>query len=246
MAAGSQRGASRVARVPRKFWENVRMSGPRLERILASTALALILSAPIGASAIAQDAGAPTAAAQAQQPAAEGALSAIAATPSQATPSQAAAAAGAAAVARREATAGPSAAPAATSETATAAQDAVVPGPATNPAVANEQAAAPDPLAALDPADRAVAEKIRDLLRAKTDTIFANKRERAAVDAFYQARHLAPLWLDKGVQNARAQAVIARLKDADADGLDVNDYKTPTFAGLSADALAEAELKLTH
>ena len=222
------------------------MSGPRLERILASTALALILAAPIGASAIAQDAGAPTAAAQAQQPAAEGAPSAIAATPSQATPSQAAAAAGAAAVARREATAAPSAAPAATSETATAAQDAVVPAPATNPAAASEQAAAPDPLAALDPADRAVAEKIRDLLAAKTDTIFADKRERAAVEAFYQARHLAPLWLDKGVQNARAQAVIARLKGADADGLDVNDYKTPTFAGLSADALAEAEFKLTH
>src|SRR5215470_4735977 len=211
------------------------MSGPRLERILASTALALILAAPIGASAIAQDAGAPTAAAQAQQPAATAA-----------TPSQAAAAAGAAAVARREATAAASAAPAGTSETATATQDAVVPAPATNPAAASEQAAAPDPLAALDPADRAVAEKIRDLLAAKTDTIFASKRERAAVDAFYQARQLAPLWLDKGVENARAQAVIARLKDADADGLDVNDYKTPAFAGLSADALAEAELKLTQ
>src|SRR5262249_7836653 len=137
MAAGSQRGASHVTRVPREFLENDQMSGPRLERILASTALALILAAPIGASAIPQDA---------------------------ATAGQAAAAAGAAAVARREATAAPSAAPAATSETATAAQDAVVPAPATNPAAASEQAAAPDPLAALDPADRAVAEKIRDLL----------------------------------------------------------------------------------
>src|SRR5262249_56776125 len=74
MAAGSQRGASHVTRVPREFLENDRMSGPRLERILASTALALILAAPIGASAIAQDAGAPSATA--------------------ATPSQAAAAAG--------------------------------------------------------------------------------------------------------------------------------------------------------
>src|SRR5712691_7492893 len=66
------------------FWETVRMSGPRLERILASTALALILAAPIGASAIAQDAGASASA-------------------TAATPSQAAAAAGAAAVATREA-----------------------------------------------------------------------------------------------------------------------------------------------
>ena len=230
------------------------MSGPRLERILASTALALILAASIGASAMAQEAGAPSAiaatpsqaaaaagAAAARQAAAEPAPSATAA-----TPSEAAAAAGAAAVARREAAAVPSTAPAATSETATPPNDAAVPAPTTSPAAASDQAAAPDPLAALDPADRAVAEKIRDLLAAKTDTIFANKRERAAVEAFYQARHLAPLWLDKGVQNARAQAVIARLKDADADGLDVNDYKTPTFAGLSTDALAEAELKLTH
>jgi len=229
------------------------MSGPRLERILASTALALILAAPIGASAFAQDAGASSAtaatpsqaaaaagAAAARQAAAEPAPSATAATPSQA------AAAGAAAVATREASAAPGTAPAATSETATAPKDAAVSTPATNPAVASEQAAAPDPLAALDPADRAVAEKIRDLLAAKSDTIFASKRERAAVEAFYQGRHLAPLWLDKGVENARAQAVIARLKSADADGLDVNDYKTPTFAGLSPDALAEAELKLTQ
>jgi len=114
------------------------------------------------------------------------------------------------------------------------------------PAIASEQTAAPDPLATLDPADRAVAEKIRDLLAAKSDKIFANKRERAAVESFYQARHLAPLWLDKGVENARARAVIARLKGADADGLDVNDYNTPAFAGLSPDALAEAELKLTQ
>ena len=230
------------------------MSGPRLERILASTALALILAAPIGASAFAQDAGASraTAATPSQAAAAAGAAAArqAAAEPAPsataATPSQAAAAAGAAAVVTREASAAPGTAPAATSETATAPKDAAVSTPATNPAVASEQAAAPDPLAALDPADRAVAEKIRDLLAAKSDPIFASKRERAAVEAFYQGRHLAPLWLDKGVENARAQAVIARLKSADADGLDVNDYKTPTFAGLSPDALAEAELKLTQ
>src|SRR5262249_57812495 len=89
-------------------------------------------------------------------------------------------------------------------------------------------------------------EKIRDLLAAKADKIFANKRERAAVESFYQARHLAPLWLDKGIENARAQAVIARLKGADADGLDVSDYNTPTFAGFRPDAVPEAELKLTQ
>jgi L,D-transpeptidase YcbB len=220
------------------------MSGPRYERLLASTALALILAAPIAANA--QEAGAP---AMAAAPAAPAAKTETAATPVAPAPtaSEAAARAGAAALSRREAAALPGA-PAEPAEPALAPKEAVSPASAASPGVASEQAAAPapDPLATLDPADRAVAEKIRDLLAAKTDKIFAGKRERAAAESFYQARHLAPLWLDKGVENARARAAIARLKGADADGLDPSDYKTPTFAGLSPDALAEAELKLTE
>jgi murein L,D-transpeptidase YcbB/YkuD len=117
---------------------------------------------------------------------------------------------------------------------------------AKEPAVAPEQK--PDPLAALDPADRVIAEKIRDLLATKSDRIFAGKMERAAVEAFYQNRNLAPLWLDKGIENARAKAVIARLRNADADGLEPSDYKTPNFAppGQGPDAIAEAELRLTQ
>src|SRR3954452_3479359 len=57
---------------------------------------------------------------------------------------------------------------------------------------------------------------------------------------------MAPLWLDKGIENGRSKAVIARLKNADVDGLDHADYKTPAFNGLSADGLAEAELTLTQ
>jgi L,D-transpeptidase YcbB len=117
--------------------------------------------------------------------------------------------------------------------------------PAT-PADPASPAAVPDPLASLDPADRVVAEKIRDLLAATSDGIFASKNERMAIASFYQGRNLAPLWLDKGVENARAKAVLAHLKDADADGLDGNDYRTPNFSGLSPDALAEADLKLTQ
>src|SRR5262249_37401282 len=94
--------------------------------------------------------------------------------------------------------------------------------------------------------DRPIAEKIRDLLAAKNDKLFAGKKERGAIEAFYQSRNLAPLWLDKGIENARAKAVIARIKGADADGLDLNDYKTPNFAGMSPDPRAEAELKLTQ
>src|SRR5215470_17337190 len=226
--------------------ENIRMSGPRYERLLASTALALILAAPVAASA--QDAGAPATQPTAVAPA--GASEAMAGPGASATTaSEAAARAGAAALSTREAAAtspAPRAAPAETAEPAPVPKDAVAPASAPSPSVAREPAAAPapDPLATLDPADRIIAEKIRDLLAAKTDKIFAGKRERAAAESFYQARHLAPLWLDKGIENARACAAITRLKGADADGLDPGDYKTPTFAGLGPDALAEAELKL--
>jgi L,D-transpeptidase YcbB len=109
-----------------------------------------------------------------------------------------------------------------------------------------EESRAPDRLTALDPADRAIAERIRDLLDTKPNRIFADEKAHAAVQAFYQKRNLAPLWLDNGLENARSKAVIARLKNADADGLDHADYKTPTFGGLSPDALAEAELSLTQ
>ena len=106
------------------------------------------------------------------------------------------------------------------------------------PATATEQTAAPDPLASLDPADRAIAEKIRDLLATKLDRFFPSKQEGAAARAFYQNRNLAPLWLDKGVENARAASAIARMKSADTDGLEPSDYKPPNFAGLGPDALA--------
>jgi L,D-transpeptidase YcbB len=115
-----------------------------------------------------------------------------------------------------------------------------------NPESAPEQRVVPDPLALLDPADRVIAEKIRDLLAAKSAKIFASKKEREAVEAFYQKRSLAPLWLDKGIENARAKSVIARIKNADADGLDLSDYYIPNFSGLGPDVLAEADLKLTQ
>src|SRR5882672_3628201 len=86
--------------------------------------------------------------------------------------------------------------------------------------------AAPDPLASLDPADRPIAEKMRDLLTAKVDRIFPNRKERSVV-------------------SARAKSAIERLRVADADGLDLKDYKLPSFDAVGADALAEAELKFT-
>ena len=181
------------------------MSGPRCDRMLAGTALALLLAAPFGVSA--QEA--------AKSPA-------IASPATEASP--------------------PPAIPAGEPPTASINTDPAAPAA---PAAVTETAA-PDPLASLDPADRVVAERIRDLLAATPDKIFASKNEKAAVEKFYQERSLAPLWLGKGIENARAKAVIARLKEAEADGLDASDYRTPDFVGLAPDALAEADLKLTQ
>ncbi|MGE0737523.1 MAG: L,D-transpeptidase family protein, partial [Alphaproteobacteria bacterium] len=128
----------------------------------------------------------------------------------------------------------------ATADTATV--NAVTAGTAT----AYEPAPPPDPLASLDPADRAVAESIRDLFAAKGDKLFASSNERAAVEAFYSGRHFAPLWIEKGMETARATSAIARLKQADADGLDSGEYRTPSFAAPGPDALAEADLRLTR
>jgi murein L,D-transpeptidase YcbB/YkuD len=191
--------------------------------ILAGTALALVLAIPVGAMAID--------------------LNKLAFAPNAGTPAEqsSAQAAPATALPANDPPAASIAAPAAATEQAQGA----------GPVAGAEEAAPVDPLAALDPADRAVAEKIRDLLATKADKFFAGKKERAAVVAFYQNRNSAPFWLDKGVENARAEAVIARMKAADADGLEPGDYKAPSFAGqnsagLAPDALAEAELKLTR
>jgi L,D-transpeptidase YcbB len=111
--------------------------------------------------------------------------------------------------------------------------------------IATPPAPPPDPLASLNPADRPIAEKMRDLLTAKVDRIFANRKERGVVETFYQNRNLAPLWFEQGVVSARAKAVIERLRVADADGLDLKDYKIPSFDAGNPDALAEAELRFT-
>ena len=106
-------------------------------------------------------------------------------------------------------------------------------------------AIAPDPLASLDPADRPIAEKLHELLAAKVDQIFANKKERRAVEAFYENRNYAPLWIDKGVDNARAGKAIARLKLANADGLDPERLPNSGLFGTEPGRTAEAELRMT-
>jgi murein L,D-transpeptidase YcbB/YkuD len=96
------------------------------------------------------------------------------------------------------------------------------------------------------PADQPVADKLKDMLGAKSSKYFDRKGERAAVEKFYTTREYAPLWTQGGALTASAKGVIARLKDAAVDGLNAADYPVPDFAAAtSADSLADAELKLT-
>jgi L,D-transpeptidase YcbB len=95
-------------------------------------------------------------------------------------------------------------------------------------------------------ADQPVADKLREMMGAKATRYFDRKTERAAVEKFYSGREFAPLWTQSGGLTENGKGVIARLKDAASDGLNVSDYPVPDFAaGATADQLAEADLKLT-
>jgi len=126
------------------------------------------------------------------------------------------------------------AAPAATPEPTTTASAPAAPAPAAAPA-------AP----ALSAADTAVVDQLRNLSSGKYDRIVGNKKDRTIVDAFYSGRDYAPLWITDGKVNERGKAAIAYLGHVDQDGLDPADYPVPNFSALSdPNDLAEAELKL--
>jgi L,D-transpeptidase YcbB len=100
----------------------------------------------------------------------------------------------------------------------------------------------------LSEADMPVAEKLRDLITGKFDKLVDRKRERTAVEAFYTKRGFAPLWVENGKASDRAVAALARLKNADTDGLDPHDYAAPDIQAASdqPDVLAQAELRFTN
>jgi L,D-transpeptidase YcbB len=115
------------------------------------------------------------------------------------------------------------------------------------PAIAATPASEPVKAASNVPAaDQPVADKLKDIIGAKTSRHFDRKNERAAIEKFYGARDFAPVWTQGGSLTPAAKGVIARLKDAASDGLNPADYQLPDFAAATTpDALADAELKLT-
>ncbi|MCW5693881.1 MAG: L,D-transpeptidase family protein [Pseudolabrys sp.] len=119
--------------------------------------------------------------------------------------------------------------------------------PAATPAPAATDTATTAPVES-PTANKAVADKLREMVTGKAlDRVVSRKAERAGIEAFYKARDYAPLWLDNGKVTDRAKSAMTTLKDADSAGLDARDYPTPDFAAATtADAAADAELKLTN
>jgi murein L,D-transpeptidase YcbB/YkuD len=207
------------------------MPGVRINQLLASTAVVLLLAgAPAVTLAGPNDSGA-NAAAAAPTPADVDKAPAVVATPQPLDSPDLPATTGSTSPATAEPTPAPTAAaaPAATPEPTT-----TVSAPAAAPA-------AP----ALSAADTAVVDQLRNLSSGKYDRIVGNKKDRTIVDAFYSGRDYAPLWITDGKLNERGKAVIAYLGHVDQDGLDPADYPVPNFSALSEPGdLAEAELKL--
>jgi murein L,D-transpeptidase YcbB/YkuD len=97
------------------------------------------------------------------------------------------------------------------------------------------------------PIDAQIAERLREIVGAKAfERRIDSELERQAIAGFYAERGYAALWISDGRPNARAEATIARLKNADADGLEAQDFLVPQFGAIAdAELLADADIELT-
>ena len=241
------------------------MPAVRLNGFLASTAVALLLSAggafaqtatsPGGATATAPKSAAPDAAAV-NSPAQ---LTTVTPPPVSATPTPPAASAAPvpATATTDQQTTKPGAAPAPAA--ANASEPSVTPPPpavAASPSTpvtpgASPAAVTPTPAASVTPPapppptiDSQIADQLRQLSSGKFDHIVGGKAERTSIESFYSGRSYAPLWTTDGHVNDRAIAATGYLAHVGADGLNPADYPVPDFKSLTdPQALAEAELK---
>ena len=244
------------------------MPGVRIDRLLASTAIAILLSgATIGAfaepksgsapnsvtaapAAAAPTSGASEPAAKVPEPPADTAPTAAPSKPEAAADQPAAAQSkpqtDSAQSAPATSTSDQPGAPVAAEAPAAPPQPAAAAGGDEVPAVTAAPTAETPAANAVADADAAVTEQLRELANGKFDRVGGGKKERTAIDAFYAGRNYAPLWITDGKPNARATAAIGYLGQVGADGLDPADYPVPNFASLDDPAsLAEAEIKLT-
>ena len=250
------------------------MLGIRVDRLLASTAIALLLALPTTASFAGSENGTDTSAAPRQESQADSAIRPAASEPAQKASNDAPATS-----AKPQETAAPAnnsaekpadeAKPAASADAAQPSEPAksttegkpaeinpaqtkpveIKPAEGTPSDTAATSAPATATPEAAPPAagpDAAIAEQLRELGNGKFDRIIGSKKDRTPIETFYSNRNYAPFWITDGKVNARATAAIAYLRHVDADGLDPADYPAPNFAALSAPGdLADAEIKLT-
>jgi L,D-transpeptidase YcbB len=216
------------------------MRGTRFELWLATTAIALVaagLSLPVESAPLTEDE--ISAAVPMPDPANLPPPSASDITPAPAPSSPAAASPAAASPAQ---SASPAAAPESPESVRSPAAPVVATPEPSAPAVAAPAVAPAEPPVLT--MDQKVAEKLRDMFGGKADRII-DRRNKAAVDAFYAARNYAPIWVEDGVENKRGKDTAAYLAGVGADGLDPGDYPVPSFTSADPGALAEAELKFT-
>jgi murein L,D-transpeptidase YcbB/YkuD len=224
----------------------------RFDRLLAGTALALVLA--IGTAQSQSVASVPdTPSLDTAVPATEPAPLVV--TPTDIAPTDIAPAvteskpdgspepATAAAPASAETAAVPATAPAATVVTpADTAPPKAAAAPAGDPAATGTIPVAP--LGKVVTVDQQVGEKIAELIGRKTDRRF-DAKVRTSLETFYGGRSYAPVWTDNGAVNERTRAVTAQLRAVADDGLDPDDYVVPQLkADASPDEIADFELKL--
>jgi len=203
------------------------MRGFELDRILAGTALALVLTLSGQANAQSNDAAAIEAAIPVPEPA-------------NVPPPTAAD------IAKDAPTIRPAAQGTMFETPRAAAPAAAVPSAPAPSATATAPAATPAPVASAPASlDPIFGEKLREILSTRGDRMFSRKGERASVEAFYRDRNYAPLWVNTGAPTARATEAIAYLRGVDADGLEPSEYAVPDFKSTDPAAMAEAELKFT-
>jgi murein L,D-transpeptidase YcbB/YkuD len=233
------------------------MRGQRFDRILASSALALVvgLSAPAFSQSVSPEETArvegrvpvpdttlppPLTAAEVMKPVSVSATAAVAEPLSTQSiaPSNTVSAPAAAIPAPADAEPAPAAVQPAPETTR--------PAPAAEPAAARPTTAEPATVAQPTAvADQEMSDQLRDLITGRNaDRFFARRNERAAAEAFYKERNYEPLFVADRKQSPRGAAVVAYLQNVDADGLDPSDYPPPAFKTGDTAALAEAELRL--
>jgi L,D-transpeptidase YcbB len=217
------------------------MHGRRLEQIVSGTALALVLGLGLTAPAAAQGtAAADQSAIEAQVPMPE---SANLPPPSAADVAPAPETTGSTAIVLPD----PPDLPPPTFKDVAAPAPAATPAPAA-PAPAAAAPVTPAPPAAVVNADQPIRDALREFIgSSRLARVIEKKSERTAVEAFYASRDYAPMFVSPDGTTERGKQTIAHLRNADADGMDPNDYPVPSIqAGSAPAAMADAEMRLVE